>query len=228
MMISGAIRGWLSTLDIRALFAPGTDPMRFPRRIYLVWHEMMLLPAYAYARLGFATLISRHRDGELIAQVLDFLGGTAIRGSTSRGRDRGGAGAVRQMMRPGKHIHLCITPDGPRGPRRVVSIGSIYIASRSGLPLVPSGMAFDRPWRTGSWDRMALPRPCSRARLVTAPTIHVPPDLDMDDLDPWRQRVQEAMDCVQTRAEALAAGAACNEPMLTIAQTWDARRRCTR
>jgi len=224
LIVSAAIRGWLGTLDIRTILAPRTNPMRQSRRIYLVWHEMMLFPAYAYARLGFATLISRHRDGELIAQVLDFLGGTAIRGSTSRGRDRGGAGAVRQMMRPGKHAHLCITPDGPRGPRRVISIGAIYLASRSGLPLVPSGMAFDQPWRIGSWDRMALPKPYSRARVVTGAPIQIPSDLDMAALEPWRQQVQDAMDHVQARAEALAAGAPCDEPTVTKTQIWDARR----
>jgi len=224
LTISGAIRGWLGTLDIRAAFAPQASPLDESGRIFLVWHEMMLLPAYAYARLGVATLVSRHRDGELIAQILDFLGGTAIRGSTSRGRNRGGAGAVREMMRPGKHRHLCITPDGPRGPRRVVSIGSIYVASRSGLPLVPAGMAFDRPWRAGSWDRMALPRPFSRARTVTTAPIFVPPDLDMADLEPWRQRVQDAMDHAQGRAEALAATARCDEPMTTKAEDWNARR----
>ncbi len=224
LILSGVIRGWLGTLDIRGVVSKGTDPLVGPSRIYLVWHEMMLLPAYAYARLGFATLISRHRDGELIAQVLDLMGGQAIRGSTSRGRDRGGAGALLAMMRPEAGQHLCITPDGPRGPRRVVSIGSIFLASRSGMAVVPVGMAFDRPWRVGSWDRMALPRPFSRARAISASPVSVPPDLDLDQLEPWRQRVQDAMDDVQTRAEALAAGAPCDEPTITARQLWAARR----
>lgn len=224
LVLSGAIRGWLSTLDIRLAVAEGTDPLHGERRIYLFWHEMMLLPAYAYARLGFATLVSRHRDGELIAQVAGMLGGTVIRGSTSHGRDRGGAAAIREMMRPGPHRHICITPDGPRGPRRVVNIGAVYLASRSGMPLVPAGMAFEKPWRVGSWDRMALPRPFTRARVVSGPAIHVPDGLDLDALEPWRQRVQDALDTVQRRAEDLAEGAPCTDPMVTPRQMWDARR----
>jgi len=224
LILSGVIRGWLGTLDIRSLAAEGTDPLSGPRRIYLFWHEMMLLPAYAYARLGIATLVSRHRDGELIAQVAGMLGGRTIRGSTNRGRDRGGAAALREMIRPGRHRHVCITPDGPRGPRRVVNIGAVYLASRSAMPLVPVGMGFDRPWRVGSWDRMALPRPFTRARAVSAPPICVPGELDPDALEPWRQRVQDALDAVQARAEALAEGAACTDPLVTPRQMWDARR----
>lgn len=224
LILSGVIRGWLGTLSIRGVFSRDAYPLRGPRRIYLVWHEMMLLPAYAYARLGVTTLISRHRDGELIAQVMAFLGGRTIRGSTSHGRDRGGAAAIREMVRLDRYGHLGITPDGPRGPRRVVNVGAVYLASRSGMSLVPVGMAFDRPWRANGWDRMALPRPFTRARTVAGPLIHVPPDLNIDELEPWRRRVQEVFDDVQGRAEALAAGAPCDEPLLTPQQLWDARR----
>ena len=223
LLVSGVIRGWLGTLDIRMAPAEGTDPLGGPRRIYLFWHEMMLLPAYAYARLGIATLAGRHRDGELIAQVVRMLGGYTIRGSTSHGRDRGGAAAVREMLRPGPYRHIGITPDGPRGPRRVVSVGAIYLASRSGMPIVPAGMAFDRPWRVGSWDRMALPRPFTRGRVVTGPPIHVPDGLELDELEPWRQRVQDELDDMQVQADALAEGAPCDRAMLTPRQMWDAR-----
>ena len=154
LVLSGVIRGWLGTLDIRTFLAEGTDPLGVPKRIYLFWHEMMLLPAYAYARMGIATLISRHRDGELIAQVVGMLGGQAIRGSTSRGRDRGGAAAVRELLRPRRHRHLCITPDGPRGPRRVVDVGAVYLASRSGMPLVPVGMGFGRSISVGASSKI--------------------------------------------------------------------------
>ena len=225
LMTSGIIRGWLGTLDIRSVLADGTHPVNGPRSIYLFWHEMMLLPAYAYARLGFATLSGHHRDGELMAQVVQMLGGYSIRGSTNHGRrNRGGAGAVRKMLRPGPYRHICITPDGPRGPRRVVSIGAIYLASRGAMPIVPTGMAFDRPWRAGSWDRLALPRPFSRGRVVTAPPIHVPDGLAIEALEPWRQRAQDALDDLQPQADALAAGAPCDRPMLTPRQMWDARR----
>jgi lysophospholipid acyltransferase (LPLAT)-like uncharacterized protein len=110
-------------------------------------------------------------------------------------------------MRHGRAAHLAITPDGPRGPRRVVQLGAVYLASRTGMPLVPMGLAFDRPWRAPSWDRMAIPRPWHAARCVLAQPMDVPADLDDDGLEQYRLKVQAALDDAQARAEALAAGA---------------------
>jgi len=203
---SGMIRAWFSTLEVRNFcHGPDSDPVTSPRRnIYLFWHETMLYPAYAYARFRIAILVSRHRDGELIAQVVRMLRGVSVRGSTDRGGRRGGMAAIRRMMRHGRAHHLAITPDGPRGPRRRVQDGPIYLASRSSMPLVPTGFAFEHPWRAGSWDHMALPRPFTRARCVIGPPVDVPEDLDRRRLAEYRARVQSVLDRVQAQAEHLA------------------------
>ena len=59
------------------------------------------------------------------------------------------------MLKLGRSAHLSITPDGPRGPRRQVQPGLIYLAARTGLPVVPAGFAYDNPLRARSWDRFA-------------------------------------------------------------------------
>ncbi|NLA09484.1 MAG: DUF374 domain-containing protein, partial [Microbacteriaceae bacterium] len=97
-----------------------------------------------------------------------------VRGSTRRG----GASALRQLLDQGELTHLAITPDGPRGPRRTLAQGAVYLASKLQMPLVALGMGFDRPWRVKSWDRFAIPRPGSRARAILSPEIHVPAGLD--------------------------------------------------
>jgi hypothetical protein len=101
-------------------------------------------------------------------------------------------------------MHLTITPDGPRGPRRRLAPGSIYLASRLGMPLVVSGLGFDRPWRAPSWDRFAIPRPYSRARAVASGEIHVPPDLDRKGLEHYRLRIEQLMNRLSQEAEAWA------------------------
>ena len=131
------------------------------RYIYAFFHEVMLFPAYFWAWPEMQILISDHRDGELIAQVVRRLGFGVVRGSTTRG----GARALREMAHRVDHGHLCVTPDGPKGPRRHVHQGLAYLSSRTGLPIVGAGMAFADPWRAQSWDRFAVPRPFSRRRL---------------------------------------------------------------
>ena len=202
LLSSWILRLWLSTQEYGFwVDDPDSIPMRRKQPgLYLFWHEMLLFPAYTHSRQGIAVLISRHRDGEWIAETLRMLGGRAIRGSTSRG----GAVAVRRMLEYVRERHLAITPDGPRGPRRVVQAGAIYVASRSGMPVIPLGFALGGCFRLWSWDRMALPRPGRAARCVVGTPIDVPPDLDRDGLELYRRHVQEAMDDVQQRAERLA------------------------
>ena len=88
-------------------------------------------------------LLSRHRDAEILSHAAYHLGFDFVRGSTNRG----GVAAIRELLEKSRHMHLTITPDGPRGPRRKLAPGSIYLASKLGLPLVVMGYGYDRPWR---------------------------------------------------------------------------------
>src|SRR5262245_32924491 len=51
--------------------------------------------------------------------------------------------------------HIAVTPDGPRGPRRKLQERVVFLASRTGLPLVLVGVGYEKVWRAGSWDRFA-------------------------------------------------------------------------
>ena len=183
------------------------DPAAYPSwagrpLVYVFWHEMLLFPAAIHARDATA-LVSRHRDGEVVAQALRFLGGSVVRGSTGRG----GVRAVRDLLRVGRMRHLCINPDGPRGPRRVFQPGAVYLAGRLGVPIVPVGYAYSTCRRAKSWDRMAIPHPFCKGWGVTGPMMYVPAQLDRAGLEEHTRRLQQAMDRVQARAEALACGA---------------------
>jgi lysophospholipid acyltransferase (LPLAT)-like uncharacterized protein len=162
----------------------------------------MLLLAYQYGRRDIWVLISRHADGQLIAEVCGHLGFQAVRGSTTRG----GVEAVRESLRLAGRGHLAITPDGPQGPRRQVQAGVVYLAARTGLPIVPIGIGLDRPWRLRSWDRFALPRPWSRAVCVTAAPITVPEGADRQQLEHYRRQVEESLHWATETAETLAQG----------------------
>lgn len=140
------------------------------RFIYAMWHEYLLLPVYEFARPDIHVLVSQHSDGEIIADICRRLGVPVVRGSTTRG----GAQAVRALLKAGRTTHLAITPDGPRGPRQRVKPGVIFLAAELGLPIVPVGFGMERPWRLRSWDGFALPRPGNRATCVTGNPIVVP------------------------------------------------------
>jgi lysophospholipid acyltransferase (LPLAT)-like uncharacterized protein len=200
------IRLWNWTLRYR-YFPVGADPTPFQpelpgRFIYGFWHEDMIIPAYQYAHPEVHVLISQHADGQLIAKAITWLGLKVVTGSTTRGA----AAALLKMRQLAAVSHIVITPDGPRGPRRCVQPGIVFLAAKTGLPIIPFGFGYASCWRTKSWDQLALPRPFSRVTGVSMPPIHVPNIVDKGQLEAYRLQVEQAMRDASRRAQELATG----------------------
>jgi len=206
LSIATAIRHWMGTLDYKAAYYDHTVDPVFPecrgQKIYIFWHEYILCPLYLRQHCNVAMLLSRHQDAEILSHAARLMGFGVLRGSTNRG----GTTALREMLRTSRHMHLTITPDGPRGPRRRLAPGSVYLASKLGLPLVALGFGYDRPWRLRrAWDQFAVPRPFSRARMIFSSHLHVPPDLDREGMEHYRQKVEDLLTRLTLEAEAWAA-----------------------
>jgi lysophospholipid acyltransferase (LPLAT)-like uncharacterized protein len=169
-------------------------------RLYAFWHEFILLPIALRGTCNLSVLLSKHRDADIVSHLAHFMGFGCIRGSTTHG----GAKALRELFQASRVQHLVFTPDGPRGPRRKMAVGPIYLASKLGLPLVVMGFGYDRPWRMKSWDRFAVPRPYSRARAVLGPAMHLPPKLDREGLEHYRLEVERLLNRLTDEAEAWA------------------------
>ena len=189
----GLFTQWMRTLDARVvLYDQRVDPAypesnRIPR-IYTFWHEAIMAPLYHRGRCGLTMMLSQHDDAEILRVLGERLGFGVIRGSTGRT----GSAAARQIfdrgLRHGEHITFAV--DGPRGPRHTFPKGTVYVAARSGMPIIPMGWAYDRPWRLRrAWDRFAVPRPFSRLRAVVGPEIFVP-DTRRDTLEHFRSRLE--------------------------------------
>jgi|SRR5579883_234227 len=197
---SGLLGLLRKTIDWRAVyFDPTTDPvhpLHSGRYIYLTWHESMLLPVVLRGGRRKVALASGHKDGELLARFMKHFGWSITTGSTNRG----GTGALLRLLREDTR-HISITPDGPRGPRRTMALGPIFLASRLGVPVVCIGCGYDRPWRARSWDRFAVPRPFSRGRAVFAPPVRVPAEADRDELEQYRQWFENLLTWATDEAE---------------------------
>ncbi|HEX4129861.1 MAG TPA: lysophospholipid acyltransferase family protein [Pirellulales bacterium] len=198
------VRAWMSTLDYRvAYYDPSADPVKPSwrgRKIYLFWHEYILFPLYMRGHCDMAMLVSRHGDAEILSRAAHYMGFACVRGSTYRGA----SAAIRELTERSQHMNLTITPDGPRGPRRVLAQGPVYLASKLGLPIVAMGFGYDRPWRAPTWDRFAVPKPYSRARAVVSPEMHIPANLDRDGVERYRQQVERMLNRLTLEAEAWA------------------------
>jgi len=160
------------------------------RPIYAFWHGRLLGLVYAYRDRKAQIMISEHGDGEMIAQVANQLGFGSVRGSTTRG----GLRALRALgRRLDAGFDAAITPDGPRGPRHVLQAGAIYMAMRSGHPLVPVTSSGWPKWTFNSWDRFNLPKPFSTLLVRLDRPMYVPPNLDEKEREKYRLEFEKQM-----------------------------------
>ena len=177
-------------VDASGLVAFDDAIARGQRCIFAFWHAQLLPLVWTHRGRGIVVLVSRHRDGQLITRIIERLGFVTSRGSSTRGGEEG----VMDMLRRAEEGRLlAITPDGPRGPAGILKPGLVYLASRSGLPIVPVATASSRRWTLRSWDRFSVPRPFTRVVVAYGDPIAVPPRLEGPALESWRTRVQEAL-----------------------------------
>lgn len=205
--LSACIRLLFATLRVEILLKqPGTSPYvktDGERFIYCIWHDSILAPTFSGPQSEVAALTSQHTDGTLVAEVLQCVGITAIRGSSSRG----GARAVRQMMEAARDHHIVIATDGPRGPRREVKDGIVYLAAQTGRAIVPVVSGSVSCWRPrGKWTDLLVPRPFSKLWMIAGNPIPVPSRLTKEDRARWRGVVQDAMDVLDAEVQRVAEG----------------------
>ena len=202
--VAAGLRRAIDLLDVKiAYYDRSIDPCQpeyFEPCIYVFWHEYLALLVGQWAYCPITMLVSQHRDAEWLNQIADRLGFTIVRGSTRRG----GSQAIRELRRICKTQSLAITPDGPRGPRRQMAMGPVFLASMFQMPIVPVGIGYGRPWRLNTWDQFAIGRPTSRARIVTGPKIYLPAKLSRDQMEANRLQIEKTIQQLTAFAEAWA------------------------
>lgn len=149
--------------------------------IIALWHNRTFTPCYVYryclgGKIPMSMLTSASKDGALLATVAGDYGMRVVRGSSHR---RGVAG-FRDMLRELEEgCHMCITPDGPKGPRYKCHPGVVRLASVSGLPILPLCFDFSNCWRISkAWDGFVIPKPFSKVTVVVQEPLYVPKDID--------------------------------------------------
>lgn len=168
--------------------------------IYSTWHGKILLPIFTHRNEGICAMVSEHTDGEMIAQTLERLGYTTVRGSSTRGGKRAMLAMIRALRKGGVGAMI---PDGPRGPRHVFKAGMIAIAQKSQAAILPMTFACSRAWRLKSWDRFIIPKPFSKTIALYGAPLFIAEGLDEAAFEAKRQEVEQRMLALEAEADAL-------------------------
>lgn len=179
---------WLASLLLKLLggtlrwnFIDEAGYMRRPKDEPLlvgVWHNRILVLPLCFEWFCRRTrrltiLTSASRDGALLSKLVERFGMESVLGSSSRK----GVEALRRLMKLLEQgCDVAITPDGPRGPLYKVNPGLLYLAAKSGLPVMTIRVEYEKYWELKSWDKFRIPKPFSRVEIRFQAPVHVSPD----------------------------------------------------
>lgn len=156
-------------------------------KIYAIWHGNALGIALFGMDRGIYTLVSRSRDGDIAAYLLESLGYRVIRGSTEEGRtEKGGRSGIIKLVKVIKEGgNVAITVDGPKGPAFKVKEGVIFLAQKTSAVVLPAFAEFNRCIKLNSWDSLIIPLPFTKGRVLVGKPIKV------ESKDSTAQKVME-------------------------------------
>ncbi len=166
--------------------------------ILAFWHQRQAIFTFTHRnqKPPASVLVSRSKDGLIIAEVMRLSGILSTRGSSSRGASR----AAREMLDILNNERVVgITPDGPKGPPRKVKSGVLYLAQESGRPILPIASAVSRRFALKrAWDRFHFPLPFSRIAVTHGAPIYVRKG---DDLEKKAAEVERIMNIITEEAD---------------------------
>jgi lysophospholipid acyltransferase (LPLAT)-like uncharacterized protein len=203
-----AFLSWLVACYIKFIFITSrverdihTDSIPYFRGeknfIMAFWHgRMMMLAPFRPKGRTTHILISQHRDGKFISDIISHFGVKTLTGSSSRGGREAVVGALR-LLKAGDN--LGITPDGPRGPNHKAAPGVVAIAKLSGIPIVCCAFSSKRHKHFYSWDRFLIAYPFSHIFFSASQPIMIERDADNEQV---REMIEERLNEQVARVDA--------------------------
>lgn len=166
------------------------------------WHERVQLGHAVWPKdypvSPTAILSSNSKSGNVSVMINAHFGSHAIRGSSAKksnpGKNKGGAAAFLEMMRwLKKGGHIAVTPDGPRGPARIMTEGTLKLAQAGGVPLIFFTAAMKNQKRLKTWDRQIVPFPFNKGVVMWRVFGPIPKDLDDEAFEALRLAAEKSL-----------------------------------
>ena len=85
--------------------------------------------------------------------------------------------------------------------------GLVYLASRTGRPIVPMVSHYGGAWHIrGNWTGLLVPKPFSQGCYLFGEPLSVPPNLTREQIEFHRSRVQAELDRLEGKLARIVAG----------------------
>lgn len=189
--LAWGLKLWLTTLryDIQGqeLY------QRNEPHLITLWHDRLFVSGVVAMRClnrPITALISTSKDGGWLVAFFRIMGIKAVRGSSNKR----GAAALMSLTRAVRAGDCAgVTPDGPKGPRRVCKTGIVALAKLTQRPFLLMGISYHCAMRLRSWDTFAIPLPFSRVDVILE-LVPVPNEGEVDEV--IAQAIQEKLTAI--------------------------------
>lgn len=172
--------------------------------LYAFHHGKQLMLLGHIVPLPMVQMVSLSKDGDLQSEILRLLGFTVVRGSPGR-RGTEALYEMGELVLNGCHAALAV--DGSRGPLHTVKPGILHLARDTEGAIIPLVAAARRSFvLKRTWDHYEIPWPFTRVVILEGEPITLDADIDEEEFEQTRQKLERRLLKLSARAQALAAG----------------------
>ena len=160
--------------------------------ILVGWHGRALMySAFRDYRFPLNALVSLHKDGRIIAGVLEKYGLGTIGGSSNKNAKGAALNIMNSLL---NKTAVCIIPDGPRGPRMHMTESPIYFAHKTGIPIIGITYSVKKcKIMEKAWDKMMIPYPFNEGICIFSEPIYIPQNATQNELKEYCQKVENIL-----------------------------------
>ena len=156
--------------------------------ILAFWHSQLMMIGFSWKKKQNVNILaSSHSDGRFGAIVGKYFNLNNIQ--TSEKNKSVSLRSVFKLLNDNNYIG--ITPDGPRGPKEIVSEGIIKIAKTSKVPIIPIGFWSSKNFKLKSWDSFLITLPFSKCSFVWNKPLEIPYNIQENQIQHYQKLLQE-------------------------------------
>jgi len=156
--------------------------------ILAFWHSQLMMIGFSWKKNNNVNILaSGHSDGRFGAIVGKYFNLNNIQ--TSKKNKSISMRFIFKLLNDNNYVG--ITPDGPRGPREIVSEGIIKIAKSSKVPIIPIGFWSSKNFKLKSWDSFLITLPFSKCSFVWNKPLEIPYNIQENQIQHYQKLLQE-------------------------------------
>ena len=156
--------------------------------ILAFWHSQLMMIGFSWKKnKNVNILASGHSDGRFGAIVGKYFNLNNIQ--ASKNNKNISLRSIFKLLNNNNYVG--ITPDGPRGPKEIVSEGIIKIAKSSKVPIIPIGFWSSKNFKLKSWDSFLITLPFSKCSFVWDKPLEIPSNIQENQIQHYQKLLQE-------------------------------------